>query len=75
VGEIEMAGDWIRFVCAFCDQPTNEDPQYVHITLSARCAIGSGSPSCQPPTRGVEGETDIRPNVCIASGPAATALG
>ena len=28
-----MAGDWVRFVCAFCDQPTNEDPQYVHITV------------------------------------------
>lgn len=28
-----MAGQWVRYACAFCGQPTDEDPQYVHISV------------------------------------------
>ncbi len=28
-----MVGDFVRYICAFCNQPTNDDPCYVHIGL------------------------------------------
>ncbi len=28
-----MAGEFVRFLCAFCNQPTDDDPGYLHITL------------------------------------------
>lgn len=28
-----MVGEFVRYVCAFCGQPTADDPQYVHMSL------------------------------------------
>jgi len=33
VGEVEAAASFVQYVCAFCNQPTDEDPRYVHLTL------------------------------------------
>ncbi len=28
-----MVGEFVRFVCGFCAQATDEDPNYVHMSL------------------------------------------
>ena len=33
VEEVQMVGEFVRYACAFCNQATDEDPQYAHLTL------------------------------------------
>lgn len=33
VEEVPMAGEFVQYVCAFCNQTTDDDPQYVHMSL------------------------------------------
>jgi hypothetical protein len=33
VEEVPMAGEFVRYICAFCNQPTDDDPRYVHLAL------------------------------------------
>lgn len=33
MGDVEFAGEWVRYVCAFCAEPTDDDPRYVHLTV------------------------------------------
>lgn len=28
-----MAGEFVRYICAFCNQSTHDDPRYVHLSL------------------------------------------
>jgi hypothetical protein len=35
VEEVPMAGEFASYICAFCNQPTDDDPLYVHIGLDS----------------------------------------
>lgn len=31
--EVERVGEFVRYVCAFCNKPTDDDPRYAHIAV------------------------------------------
>jgi len=31
--EVPTIGAFVRYLCAFCSQPTDDDPLYVHVSL------------------------------------------
>lgn len=31
--EVPKVGEFVRYVCAFCSEGTDDDPQYAHLTL------------------------------------------
>jgi hypothetical protein len=33
-----MAGEFVRYVCAFCSEATDDDPQYAHLALDWPCS-------------------------------------
>jgi hypothetical protein len=33
VDDIPTAGEFVRYLCAFCNQATDDDPRYAHVTL------------------------------------------
>jgi len=33
VDEIQRAGEFVRYICAFCNQATDDDPRYAHLQI------------------------------------------
>ena len=33
VNEVPEVGEFVMYICAFCNRSTDDDPRYVHITL------------------------------------------
>jgi hypothetical protein len=33
VEEFQRVGEFVRYICAFCNQGTDDDPRYAHLTV------------------------------------------